>query len=70
MCAGAIVNARIERVIYGCPDPKAGAVRTLYSITDDVRLNHRAVVVAGVLPDACAQRLRDFFGGLRRAGEK
>ena len=70
MCAGAIVNARIGRVVYGCGDPKGGAVRTLFSIADDARLNHRAQVLPGVLADVCAQRLRDFFVGLRRAGEK
>src|SRR5512138_820843 len=49
MCAGAIVNARVRRVIYGCDDPKAGAVRTLFQLLDDPRLNHRVEVVPGVL---------------------
>ena len=48
MCAGAIVNARLQRVIYGCDDPKAGAARTLYRLLDDPRLNHRVEVVPGV----------------------
>jgi len=61
MCAGAIVNARIPKLIYGCDDPKAGAVRTLYSICEDQRLNHRVEVVAGVMAEECAQVLRDFF---------
>lgn len=61
MCAGAIVNARISRVVYGCRDPKAGATRTLYQICDDPRLNHRAEVVEGVLATECAQVLKDFF---------
>ena len=61
MCAGAIVNARIGRVIYGCSDPKAGAVRTLYQLCDDPRLNHRAIIEAGVLADECAALLQDFF---------
>lgn len=65
MCSGAIVNARIKRVIYGCRDPKAGAARTLYQICDDPRLNHRAEVVEGVLAEQCAQVLRDFFSTRR-----
>jgi len=66
MCAGAIVNARIPEVVYGCDDPKAGAVRTLYQICDDPRLNHRAKVTSGVLQDQCAQILKDFFAEKRR----
>jgi tRNA(adenine34) deaminase len=65
MCAGAIVNARIPRLVYGCPDPKAGAVRTLYQICSDPRLNHRVEVVAGVLGDACGDLLRTFFRARR-----
>src|SRR5206468_11246321 len=57
MCAGAIVNARLPRLIYGCADPKAGAVRTLYRICDDDRLNHRAEITEGILADECAQLL-------------
>src|SRR5262245_27352249 len=49
MCAGAIVNARVPKLIYGCDDPKAGAVRTLYELCEDARLNHRVEVVSGVL---------------------
>src|SRR5207249_5063554 len=49
MCAGAILNARISKLIYGCADPKAGAVRTLYRLCEDARLNHRVVVSDGVL---------------------
>jgi tRNA(adenine34) deaminase len=70
MCAGAIVNARIRRVVYGCDDPKAGAVRTLYTLLSDPRLNHQAEIESGVLADACADRLRAFFAALRRAGKK
>lgn len=66
MCAGAIVNARVRRVFYGCHDPKAGAVRSLYQILDDRRLNHRVEVVPGVLSDEAAGLLRAFFGRLRR----
>ena len=70
MCAGAIVNARVPRVVYGCDDPKAGAARTLYQICDDPRLNHRADVVSGVLADECASLLRDFFKAQRALGKK
>lgn len=65
MCAGAIVNARIPRLVYGCDDPKAGAVRTLYTICEDGRLNHRVDVTAGVRADECAELLREFFKGRR-----
>ena len=70
MCAGAIVNARVERVVYGCDDPKAGAARSLYQICDDPRLNHRATVQAGVLAEECAALLRDFFKAQRALGKK
>lgn len=66
MCAGALVNARVARVVFGCRDPKAGAVRSLYEITTDPRLNHRLEVVEGVLGDACAERLRAFFCARRK----
>ena len=66
MCAGAVVNARIERVIYGCDDPKAGAARTLYRLLDDPRLNHRVEVVPNVLASESAALLRAFFSRLRR----
>lgn len=66
MCAGAMVNARLRRVIYGCDDPKAGAVRTLYKLLDDTRLNHRVDVVPGVLAAEGAGLLRSFFSRLRR----
>lgn len=65
MCAGALVNARVDRLVFGCADPKAGAVQTLYALCSDSRLNHRIEVVAGVLAQACAQRLSDFFAALR-----
>lgn len=61
MCAGALVNARIDRVIYGANDPKSGACRSLYEITDDPRLNHRCEVTSGVLEDECVAILQDFF---------
>jgi tRNA(adenine34) deaminase len=70
MCAGAMVNARIARIIYGCDDPKAGAVRTLYQICDDARLNHRAEIVSGILAEECAELLREFFKERRACGKK
>ncbi len=66
MCAGAIVNARLRRLVYGCDDPKAGAVRTLFRLLDDPRLNHRVEVVSGVLAAESAALLRAFFSQLRR----
>ncbi len=67
MCAGLLVNARIGRLIYGAPDPKAGAVDTLFELTRDQRLNHRVESVGGVLADESAALLRDFFQRLRDA---
>jgi tRNA(adenine34) deaminase len=66
MCAGALVNARITRLVYGCTNPKAGAVTSLYSIVTDPRLNHRMEVVGGVLAEPCAAELSKFFAELRR----
>jgi tRNA(adenine34) deaminase len=65
MCAGAIVNARVARVIYGADDPKAGAVRSLYRLLEDSRLNHRPDVVPGVLAEDCSTQLRAFFARIR-----
>jgi tRNA(adenine34) deaminase len=61
MCAGALVLARIERLVYGCDDPKTGAVKSLYNIVQDKRLNHHIEVTSGVLADECSQILQDFF---------
>jgi tRNA(adenine34) deaminase len=66
MCAGAIVNARIERVVYGCDNPKAGAVRTLYQLLEDPRLNHRVLVEQSALASECGALLTQFFISLRR----
>src|SRR6478736_2530694 len=66
MCAGALVNARIRRLYFGCDDPKAGAVRTLYQLLDDRRLNHRVEVVPGVLAADGSALLRGFFSRLRQ----
>jgi tRNA(adenine34) deaminase len=65
MCAGALVNARVPRVVWGCDDPKAGATRTLYEIGTDARLNHRFECVPGVLDEACSALLTEFFGAIR-----
>jgi len=65
MCAGALILARVKRVVFGCSDPKAGAVTTMFGIGRDERLNHRFEVTAGVLADECADRLRRFFASLR-----
>jgi tRNA(adenine34) deaminase len=65
MCAGAIVNARIERVVFGCDNPKAGAVRTLYQLLEDPRLNHRVLVEQSPLAAECGALLTDFFVKLR-----
>jgi len=70
MCAGAIVQARLPLVVYGCTDPKAGACHTLYQIPTDPRLNHRAQIIGGVLADRCAAVLSDFFAAKRRVGKK
>jgi len=65
MCAGAAVNARIRRLVYGCPNPKAGAVQTLFQIPKDERLNHRVEVVSGLLAEECGVMLSAFFRSLR-----
>lgn len=65
MCAGAIVNARVGRVVYGASDPKAGACESLYEILRDPRLNHRPIVVPRVREGECAEMLRAFFRALR-----
>ena len=65
MCAGAASWARVDRIAYGAPDPKAGAVWSLYNIPQDARLNHRADVIAGVMEDECAEILSEFFATQR-----
>ena len=65
MCAGAMVLARIDRVVFGTTDPKAGACQTLYRIADDERLNHRVEVISGVLAQPCEMLLKDFFAKKR-----
>jgi tRNA(adenine34) deaminase len=65
MCAGAMVLARIDRLVYGARDPKAGAVESLYRLLDDERLNHRVASTTGVLAEECGALLREFFGKRR-----
>ena len=61
MCAGALVLARLDRLVYGCDDPKAGACGSLFNIVQDERLNHRLEITSGVLADNCSKLLQDFF---------
>lgn len=61
MCAGALVNARVQRLVYGTSDPKMGCVASLHTLCTDSRFNHRLSVVGGVLAAACGQVLKDFF---------
>jgi tRNA(adenine34) deaminase len=68
MCAGALVNARLDRVVYGALDPKAGATASLATVCSDARLNHRLVVDGGVLAEPCGAVLKRFFAARRRAG--
>ncbi len=68
MCAGAMHQARIDRLVFGAFDPKAGAVGTLYDLSNDERLNHRFSVTSGVLADESAALLKRFFERLRRDG--
>ena len=65
MCAGALVLARIDRLVYGCDDLKTGAVKSLYNIVQDDRLNHHIEVSSGVLVEECSKMLSDFFAGRR-----
>jgi tRNA(adenine34) deaminase len=66
MCCGALVNARVARLVYGAPDPKAGAVESLHRLLDDARLNHRVAAAGGVLSAESAALLRAFFDRRRR----
>ncbi|HMQ15758.1 MAG TPA: tRNA adenosine(34) deaminase TadA [Phycisphaerae bacterium] len=70
MCAGALVLARVARLVYGATDPKGGACGSLYTLTQDARLNHRVETLGGVLADECAELLRAFFRRRRDLGEK
>lgn len=66
MCAGLMVNARIDRCVYGASDPKGGALGTLYDLSHDERLNHAFEVTSGVCADEAAQQLKDFFRNRRK----
>lgn len=68
MCAGLMHQSRIARCVYGAPDPKAGALGTLYDLSSDERLNHRFDVTSGVLAEESAELLMEFFGRLRQEG--
>ncbi len=65
MCSGAILNSRIERIVYGCNDSKGGGVDSLYNLLTDKRLNHQVEVISGVMSDECGKILKDFFDRLR-----
>ena len=66
MCAGALVHGRVARLVYGPPDPRAGAAYSLYNIVQDPRLNHQMEIMTGVLEEECAALLRSFFEEKRR----
>ena len=66
MCAGAIINSRIKRVVYGAADVKAGCCGSLYNLTGDVRFNHRPIVEGGFLKERCARLLTDYFKDKRK----
>ena len=67
MCAGAMIHARLSRLVFGTPDPKAGSAGSIYNVLTDPRLNHRVEVVSGIREEECAALLRDFFA--RRRGD-
>jgi len=66
MCAGAIIHARIGRVVYGATDPKTGAVESLFTVLNDERLNHQPEITSGVLSDECSKLLKSFFRERRK----
>lgn len=70
MCAGALVLARMKRLVYGCDDPKTGAVKSLYNIVQDERLNHKVEVTSGVMADDCTAMLQSFFQRRRNENNK
>lgn len=69
MCAGALVLARIDRLVFGCTDPKTGACGSIYNIVQDKRLNHQVEITKDILAEDCAKLLQDFFRNKRRAIE-
>jgi tRNA(adenine34) deaminase len=70
MCAGALVNARISRLVFGAADPKAGAIESLFTLAEDARLNHRFEAAGGCLAEQSVQQLQGFFQNLRAQGKK
>jgi tRNA(adenine34) deaminase len=70
MCAGALVNARVDRLVYGPTDPKAGACESLFELVTDSRLNHRIEIISGVLVEPCRLLLQEFFAKKRDEGKK
>lgn len=66
MCAGALIQARVSRLVYGAKDPKGGAIHSLFNVAEDTRLNHQVSVTAGILEAECGQILRDFFSMRRK----
>ena len=70
MCAGAILQSRIPRIVFGASDPKAGAVTSMFTLLSDNRLNHTCAVTSGVLANRCSQVLTDFFSAKRALGKK
>ncbi len=67
MCAGAIILSRLDRLIFGTPDPKAGACGSLYNLPQDIRLNHQVEIISGLLEDQCKSILKAFFEKLRKS---
>lgn len=65
MCAGAMIQARVPRLVYGCDDPKGGAVRSCFEVLSNSRLNHQVEVTAGIMADECASILQSFFAARR-----
>jgi len=70
MCAGALVNGRVDRVVYGAADPRAGACGSVFNVAADPRLNHRVEITPGVLADEAANLLREFFAARRRSSDR
>ena len=70
MCAGALIHARVEEIIYGAPDPKWGGLKSLYQFGNDKRLNHRLKVTSGILESDCEEIIKRFFKEKRKAKEE
>ena len=70
MCAGALVLARLKRLCFGAPDPKAGACGSVRNIIEDPQFNHKVDVVKGICAERCSEMMSDFFQGKRAVGKK